>query len=158
MNNTFDDDEIELIELLDELDDDLDFVENDEEDELEDNYPADTYDMFTIQVTLAIMTDNFDYFIKLFSPSFFIDISAKDKFRQTMACIGETENKEKKRKFLDVFIIETEIIKFDFYSCSWDLLKVERQVIDEIFYRREMNKFAKELPIKQIIEHKKTKV
>jgi hypothetical protein len=154
MIDNFDDGE-DLIELLDDLDD---YLGLDDDAELEDDYPSNINDIFTLQVTLAIRTNNFDYFIKLFSPSFFIDITARNKFSQIIACIEYTTNTEKQLDFLECLIIKSEITKTDFNSCCGDLLTIDQKIIDEIFARREMNKFAIDLPINQIVETKKTKV
>jgi hypothetical protein len=126
----------------------------------DDNFPNTVEDNYNLQLALAMNMDNSEYFVKLLHPSFFIDIAMEDKISQVICIVGLTQDKEKKEKYLNHFIFDTDLDK-NILENRYSLLEelgINIDEIRELFYLKEVNKMDKELGSKNNKTAKKIKV
>ncbi len=125
---------------------------NEEYTDIDDDYPRNVEENYTLQLTLAIHQDNEEYFIKLLSPSVFIQMNIEDKLRQAISVVGLS--KEKNIKYLNNLIFHSEI-KENFFDNYHDFGFFDLNYIKRLYQIKNLNN---ELPINNIKEEKRTKV
>ena len=124
-----------------------------------DNFPKDISDNFALQLAFAIKWDDSEYFLKLLSPSYFVDLTMKEKFNAAVVAIGVTNGN--KEKYIHHLILDTSIDRETYDSSLYGILTNKgfgSDYITDLFGLREVKKLDKELPINSIKEEKKTKV
>lgn len=122
-------------------------------------FPNNIEGNFAIQIALSIKRDDSEYFIKLLTPSFFSELTMKDKFEAAVIAIGLADGDMK--KYIHHLLLDTSINRTTFDASMYSLLVDEEftySYLIDLLNSREFKKLDAELPINNIKEEKKTKV